>query len=359
LKKGALPLVCLLLILSSAVMSQQNMGLAPVTVKIQLEKDEVLPGEIVHVTLSNFKDAHGVQSYSQSRIIVTCVVGEIIGGTPSVKMPGNVFFVGNGTVEFDFRAPLHCDTKNVFLSIFNSLIAAPAERLPLAETEPMDQIEKKELRLLCPDYALMEYTYYYHTAQGNTSTTTDINVIIRVDLEPFNSPNMLQIKSVNVLHCRGLTNYISGDTRDEATVSSFSPGLRGSIVQIQRDVTTGKIAAVNFPLIQVSLSWMGSDSIVPPEFVTVGPVTEKSDAEEEAAKKKMKAIRDKGVDTKETRMQKMQTFFEMQGAMSHPDNRLKSGDGIGFSSGGGNVEKQITDGVLREIYKWELYINQK
>ncbi len=358
MKKGAMLLICLLLFMSSAVLSQQNMGLAPVTVKIQLEKDEVLPGEIIHVTLSGFRDAHGEQSFRLSRIIVTSPVGEIIGGTKALGAPGQVFFIGNGTVEFDYRAPVRCDTKNTFLSIYNSLLSVSQERMPLEETEPMDQIGREELKLLCPDYALMEYTYYYHTAHGNTTTTTDINVIIRVDLEPFNSPNMLQIAGMSVLHCRGLTNYISGDTRDEANVSSFSPGLRGSIVQIQREVTSGKIAAVNFPLIQVSLNWMGSDSIVPPEFVTVGPVTEKSDAEEEAAKKKMKAIRDRGVDTKESRMQKMQTFFEMQGAMSHPDNRLQSGDGIGFSSGGGNVEKQITDGVLREIYKWELYINK-
>jgi hypothetical protein len=40
------------------------------------------------------------------------------------------------------------------------------------------------------------------------------------------------------------------------------------------------------------------------------------------------------------------------------DSSLLGLDGIGFSSGGGNVEKQITDGVLRKIYKLELYINK-
>ena len=114
----------------------------PETVKIELEKDPILAGEKMKITLRNIVDANSKPSQPWQRILVKAEKGKILNGEPLKDF--KVFRVGNGIVEIEYQAPDICKNDVETLIVMNSCHIKPD--LPAI---PEREIAKKKFNIFC------------------------------------------------------------------------------------------------------------------------------------------------------------------------------------------------------------------
>jgi|GEM_PF-1922517 len=114
----------------------------PETVKIELEKDSILAGEKMKITLKNIVDANSKPSQPWQRILVKAEKGKILNGESLEDF--KVFRVGNGIVEIEYQAPDICKNDVETLIIMNSCHIKPD--LPAM---PEREIARKKFNIFC------------------------------------------------------------------------------------------------------------------------------------------------------------------------------------------------------------------
>lgn len=129
--------------------------------EIELEQEEVFPGQEIQVKLSDITNAEGRKSREFNRIVVFASKGEIIGGTeldfdPTFK----AFQVGDRPIAFTYKAP---DTEDNpgnaddTIYVYNS---CTINHSSLSSTELRDKIAEKKIKIISQDL-IAEYTSTY------------------------------------------------------------------------------------------------------------------------------------------------------------------------------------------------------
>jgi hypothetical protein len=270
-------------------------GDLPVQLKIEPEKSPLLPGELIDVTLSEIRDYYDRPAHSAFRIVVRSGYGEILGGvslTPPegqsppagqdgdaqidlvpLLPPAKVFTVGDGTLVVGYRAPLYCPTvPRDRITVENSRDLS--DDVPFEQTSRGDVIGETTIRLSCPDIIIADRTSYMHSADSSASSTKDIEVRVRVVLEPGQAPNLYRITSAEVLSFSGREILQDSDGTKVCTLVRATPKILADTVQLWPDFDEESIRGITFSGIQVDLEWTGDLSMGPDDRIMVAPVTD-------------------------------------------------------------------------------------
>jgi len=113
----------------------------PLQCDVELEEDELCPGDETEVTLNNLLDLGGAQSREFNRIVVHALEGKIIGGTPLDLDPQD------GTIKFTYKAPTGGGVPSDKLYIYNSCDIARSDQYHLSRTETRDKIEEANVKI--------------------------------------------------------------------------------------------------------------------------------------------------------------------------------------------------------------------
>jgi hypothetical protein len=163
----------------------------PRTCQVELEKEQVNPGEEITVELTGFEDANGEPSREFNRILVSAREGEIVGGRALDVDPAlKAFRVGDGAITFTYKAPDLCDVDEDTIFVYNSCDILPEDLHPLSETDLEDKIAEKPLEIVCADWTGTitadrgntgsdSYTY----ASGSVQVQEDWNVSEHVTIQ--------------------------------------------------------------------------------------------------------------------------------------------------------------------------------
>jgi len=114
----------------------------PETLDIELEKDPILAGDEMTITLKNIKDANSKPSQPWQRILVKVEKGRILNGI--TLMEYKVFEVGSGNIQLQYQAPEACRHDNEKITIMNSCVIDPKIN-PIPEQE----IVTKKFDIFC------------------------------------------------------------------------------------------------------------------------------------------------------------------------------------------------------------------
>lgn len=114
----------------------------PETVAFKLEKEPVLAGEKMKITLTDIKDINAKPSQSWQRILIKAEKGKILNGEPYQEF--RVFRVGNGKVEIEYKAPDICKSDVETITVLNSCSIRPD--LP---PYPERKIAEKKFEIFC------------------------------------------------------------------------------------------------------------------------------------------------------------------------------------------------------------------
>lgn len=132
--------------------------------EIEVEKEEVSPGQEIQVKLSDITNAEGRKSREFNRILVSASTGEIIGGTELDSDPKfKAFRVENGAIAFNYKAsdtednPGNTDDA---IYVYNSCDILPENLSPMSSTELRDKIAEKKIKITSQDL-IAEYTSTY------------------------------------------------------------------------------------------------------------------------------------------------------------------------------------------------------
>ena len=133
----------------------------PVECQVRPEKEDVEPGEVITVELSDFTDKFGEKSREFNRLVVYATSGDIMNGEPcDISQDHRIFKVDNGTVKVKYKAPADCDKTEDRITVYNACEILPEDRSPINETQIKDKIAEKDLRIKCYDATLvLEKTY--------------------------------------------------------------------------------------------------------------------------------------------------------------------------------------------------------
>jgi len=338
------------------VSTQSSQSSVTVKVEIRPATDVVRSGESVEITLSNFTDSKGAKAGRMYPLVVFAQRGKLEGGmsysgfVPVSGMQGILFFPFSNE-KIQYKSPSDCEFRNDFISVYNTQQDDKGHSAFMI----MNQIAREEITIICPNSAIVTYKDYYHTARWNSTTTKNIDLKLLINFEKIGKqiPRHLTIKSLKVIRFNGIHNYIAGETKDENRLISVNPGTRGYALQLQLSPDNKRVIAVNFPLIEVNLKWNGTDAIVPPDQITIGPVSVKK--KKKTKKKDTKKIKSTMSDKWTRKMEKMKALNSVFGLMSHPDFKVKGGDGVRFVQGGGEFKKKDSHWNKVKIFKWEVW----
>ncbi len=337
------------------LLAQGAKGGSPASVSIRIQQKVILPGDLVEIELTNFRDVDGIKSHPEDRISLIVTPGEIVGGetvTNDMGFQEKAFVVGGGTVQAWYRAPYVCpEERRAILNVSSERFTALGTQGPYNSK----RIKRHVIPLACPSYALLEYKdyIYFDHAAGPETDLRDLSVVVRLALASHQGKNVLTIESVDVLSFAGRIRHQYSDNPPEIqTLSSAHPSGYGTTVQLHRDAESGKITAVEYPLISVGLDWSGSGG-VPPDGVEIAPVTQQSESEEDRwermADNLEKALDAADEDNLASYGPVMRGFTTLMQARLLPDHEVQQGDGITYCAGQGNWEEQIIpDGVARK-----------
>jgi len=120
--------------------------------EIEVEKEEVSPGQEIQVKLSDITNAEGRKPREFNRILVSASAGEIIGGTELDFDPKfKAFHVGNGAIAFNYKAP---DTEDNpgngddKIYVYNS---CDINHSSMSSTKFRDKIAEKTIKMVKAD----------------------------------------------------------------------------------------------------------------------------------------------------------------------------------------------------------------
>jgi len=126
--------------------------------EIELEQEEVSPGQEIQVKLSDITNAERRKSREFNRIVVSASTGEIIGGTELYSDPKfKAFRVGEGSITFTYKAP---DTEDNpgntddTIYVYNSCDILPEYLSSMSSTKFRDKIAEKTIELIHADTEL-------------------------------------------------------------------------------------------------------------------------------------------------------------------------------------------------------------
>ncbi|HDP94288.1 MAG TPA: hypothetical protein ENN40_02895 [Candidatus Aminicenantes bacterium] len=339
---------------------------SPVSLTARPAKTTLRPGETVTVVLSNFCDSAGNPADKMERIVVVANAGEILGGA-SAEMPmtptGNqqAFQVGEGTVEFDYRAPLHCQKDEVKITFLNSLAYGEIDKIPMNLTEPYQTIATLTLKLNCAHYLLLEYNEDYLRLYGKERKDHRIRAILRIDLEPWVADNMLRVTNLSLLEFQGSANRVSATDQEHMQADTASPDFYNQLLLLFLDPESDDVQGLIYEDVPLLIDWHGDEIPEgPPDRINVGPVSEHRPDKREARKAGQDLAGDFPTDNETARrLRRMQRSLTQQFSATqvHPDNRVKTTQGETFFAGEGSWEKKFSNGHHRKTYRWELLLD--
>lgn len=121
----------------------------PVECDIKPQKDEVFPGQMIDITISNCKGRKGAPSREFQRLVATAEHGYIVNGAPVPDPDYEAFSYGNGDVKIKYQAPGNCNNPEDVISVYNSCDIYNSTIHPLELTEKNREIGKARIKINC------------------------------------------------------------------------------------------------------------------------------------------------------------------------------------------------------------------
>lgn len=122
---------------------------------IEPEKEKVKSDEEIKIKLTSLQDIEGRPSREFNRVLIQSLEGEILGGVEhSVDPALKVLKVGDGFIEFTYKAPESCEKEKDIIYVYNSCDISREDLHPLSKTSLGEKIAEKSLEIICPEYEL-------------------------------------------------------------------------------------------------------------------------------------------------------------------------------------------------------------
>jgi len=338
----------------------------PISLRATATRSSLRPGETVTITLSEFRDSTGRGADTMERIVVVANAGEILDGV-SAETPltptGNqkAFLVGDGRIEFDYRAPLHCRKKEVKITFFNSLAYGETDKIPMGMTEPGEDIFTLTLRLHCANYLLLQYEEDYLRQSPKLRRDHRIRAVLRVDLEPWIADNMLRVTNLALLEFKGGANKVTRTDRQHMQADTAGVDFYNQLLLLSLDPDSDAIQGLIYEAVPLSIDWHGDEIPEgPPDKINVGPVSKhKPDKRKARAAGQDLAREFPNEGERARRLRRMQRSLTQQFSATqvHPDHLVTTSQGEVYFAGKGKWEKKFSNGHHRRTYHWELFLD--
>jgi len=121
----------------------------PVECDIRPQKEEVFPGQMIDITISNCKGKEGQPSREFQRLVATAKHGYIANGAPVPDPEYEAFSYGDGNVKIKYQAPGNCNNKEDVISVYNSCDIYNSTLHPLELTEKNKEIGEAKIKINC------------------------------------------------------------------------------------------------------------------------------------------------------------------------------------------------------------------
>ncbi len=145
----------------------------PESLDIVLEKDSILVGDEMTITLKNIRDTNSKPSQPWQRILVKAEKGKILNGLPLAEY--RVFEVGSGNIKIQYRAPKACGNDKI--TIMNSCYINPN-----LKALPEKEIATRAIKINCPDLAA-EYDFSFESKFDYVREDSSSLIIIKANDE--------------------------------------------------------------------------------------------------------------------------------------------------------------------------------
>lgn len=355
-----------LLLASSGVgaAEEEVWDILPNKVTITPEKTKLMPGEEIDVTLTGFMNPYGVPAVGNPEVGVWVDNGAVWNGHSWVDDSDPIFPIGAGKVLFKYRAPINeaTDTIRIYVVVKNVEQVPEEWEVEVGEVIP---IGEQSVEITYVDNAKMKYHEYYRNEQGEVPSVTDITVIVGLHFEvlkPDHPSATARLGGFGV----GIPYRVTSATVHSATGSytgkdcnfrlvSATPAHWNTAIMVYNN-QSGAIESVKLPLIAAMLNWAGDGDCVPPEQVTVGPVTE---WDEDADKKKFDQLADEiEVDMQTQGYPDFADIMKMQQAIKkvvvHPDYMAKIQISQDHAGNDARFEDSGDGWRLQKEFSWEI-----
>ena len=340
--------------------------LLPHKVTITPEKTELLPGEEIDIVVTDFINPWDYQASGDTKIGIWVDRGSVWNGHSWVPDSEAIFQIGTGRVLVKYKAPPNgFDKIQVYVVVENPDQVPDNWNVEIGEVFP---IGEQEFEVISYDNAKMTYYEYYRTEQSGSVSELSIEVTVGLHFEML----MSDLPSSGTARPGGFGAGVPYRVTS-ATVLDFSGSLRAedcsyqlvsarpanfnTALTIYSDQNTGGIESVKLPLIRAMLSWEGKKGCVPPEEVSIGPVTEWDD---DSGRKEMKQLaKEIKIDMQTgdgapdfSKIMKMQQAIK--GAVVHPDYVASTQNGIDHASNKADFSASGEGWSQRKRFSWEV-----
>lgn len=360
-----------MVLFASAVANAQSGSphYTPSKVTIKPEKTELMPGEEIDLVLTDFVD-YGGSFVGEARMVrVRAEKGSIWNLHTWVRDSGYMFQIGSGEIVVKYRAPVGEGKDVLRVDVIVTNVHHLRDPTSAEEGDALT-IGEQELEVITVDNGKMKYHEYYRNEQGKVPSVTDITVIVGLHFEilkPDHPSATVPLGGFGVgvpYRVTSATVYsASGSYTGEKCsyrLESATPANWNTAIMVYND-QNGAIESVKLPLIAAMLNWVGDGECVPPEEVTIGPVTEWDD---ESGHKELETLADEmEVDMQtDNRGINIAQIMQMQQAIKqvvvHPDYMAKiqisrdhAGNEARFedSGDGWQLKKELSWEIEREI----------
>jgi len=234
---------------------------------IELEQEELFPGQEIQVKLSDITNEEGRKSREFNRIVVSASTGEIIGGTELYSDPKfKAFRVGEGSITFTYKAPDtednpgNADDK---IYIYNS---CNINHSSMSSTKFRDKIAEKAIKMIKAD-AEATLKAKCHAEDANTSITWEFtfNVTFQYhdtigDEETFNEN--YDVKSYSLSDVSATVIDKTDGSKAETHQGEIDDFHLPESMEIVFDSKTGKAKEVNLPFLAFNLIFTGGTKML-------------------------------------------------------------------------------------------------
>jgi len=246
--------------------------------EIEVEQEEVSPGQEIQVKLSNIVDPEGRKSREFNRIVVYASKGEIMGGTELDSDPKfKAFRVEGGSITFTYKAP---DTEDNpgnaddTIFVYNSCDILPENLSSMSRTELRDKIAEKTIKMVKAD-AEATLTAKCHAEDSSWSITWEFtfNVTFQYhdtigDEETFNEN--YDVKSYSLSDVSATVIDKTDGSKAETHQGEIDDMHLPESMEIVFDTKTGKAKEVNLPNLGFNLIFTGGSKMLQ-QFSNVFP----------------------------------------------------------------------------------------
>lgn len=124
----------------------------PVDCRVEPEKENPAPGEVIDVEITGLRDLFGEPSREFNRIVVHAYSGQIVNGEPCEIGPDyKVFRLDDATVKVKYRATDDCNEREDRITVYSACEILPEERSPISETTIKERIIERKVEIECND----------------------------------------------------------------------------------------------------------------------------------------------------------------------------------------------------------------